>query len=241
MHEFETFVYLEMEKAASTFVAKFLREHTTERLLQARKHCGMEADCDRSKFYFTSVRDPMDACISLYSYGCRGKGALRIALSQEGRSGSYDGTLDGFGRWLHHLLDPANVAAFGDGSRPDGAIAGLVGLQSHRFLRLVIPGAESVLLACASKDDIRRAYEERRVIDDIVRFENFTADFARLLRGRLAHAFGDAEAAVRAMQSERRRNRSRRVDAGRDDFIPAPALIARLREREWFLYEIFGY
>jgi hypothetical protein len=238
MHEFETFVYLEMEKAASTFIANFLKKHAAERLLRARKHLGMDADCDRSKFYFTSVRDPLDAYISLYSFGCLNRGGFRTVLSRRGADAFYDGSLEGFSGWLYYVLDPANAAALGGGSGLAGAIAGL---QSCRFLRLVIPDAKHVLLACAREDDIRRVYAEQRLTDDIVRYEHLAEDFARLLRGKLAHAFGDAEAVVQAMESERPRNASSRVDARRDDFILAPELVARLREREWFLYETFLY
>ena len=239
MHEFETFVYLEMEKTGSTFIASFLRNNTAERLLHADKHAGMGADCDRSKFYFTSVRDPLDAYISLYSFGCRWRGKFRTVLSQLGQSALYDGTLAGFSLWLAYVLDPANAASFGDGYEAHGGIAGLVGLQSHRFLRLVIPDAERVLLGCRNKDDIRRAYGEERLTGAVVRHEHLTADFTALLRGKLAHAFDEGTA--EALQSERRRNPSRRVDSGDAAFIPAPALLARLREREWFLYETFGY
>jgi hypothetical protein len=241
MHEFETFVYLEMEKTGSTFIASFLRNNTAERLVQAEKHAGMKAGCDRSKFYFTSVRDPLDAYISLYSFGCRGRGRFRTVLFQMGQGALYDGTLKGFSLWLHYVLDPANAAAFGDGYESGGEIAGLVGLQSHRFLRLVIPDAERVLLDCGSKDDIRRAYARERLIGEVVRHEHLIADLAGLLRGKLAHAFEDSEAAAQSLQSARRRNPSRRVDADDADFTPAPDLIARLREREWFLYETFGY
>jgi len=69
MHEFPNFVYLDVEKTGSTFIMTLLDEFISAPVVRREHHMPMEADCDRSKRYFISVRDPLDAYISLYSYG----------------------------------------------------------------------------------------------------------------------------------------------------------------------------
>ena len=71
-------VYLGLQKTASTFLSSLLVDlfggSETQRL-----HRNEE---DRSKFVIGSVRNPWDYYVSLWSYGCQGKGGTRKRATQ---------------------------------------------------------------------------------------------------------------------------------------------------------------
>lgn len=244
MLEFESYVYLDMEKTGSSFIATLLREHSKERELRRIQHKGMEADCDRSKFYFISVRDPLDAYLSLYSYGCKTVGGkISTALKKRGHGHFYDGTISGFSDWLRFVLRPKNATELGDGyaRSGDGSVAELVGLQSFRYLRLTMPGGEAKLAQCKSRDDVRAAYAANKLTRFTVRHETFSADLARLLRDELGSAMLNLNAAIEFIETSDPINASRRVDADTPDFTLGKGLRNKLQDREWFLHELFGY
>jgi hypothetical protein len=240
MQEFETFVYLDLEKTGSTFIVRLLRDHCRETLVRGRKHKAMGPDADRSKFHFISVRNPLELYLSLYSFGCERWGSLRGQLAADGRPDFYDRTPGGFNRWLDYLLVARNTQGLGGGF-PKGKLALLLGLQSHRFLHLALADASEVLGACETRDDVRRAYAEHRIADYVVRNEHFAADLAALITGRLAHAFEDPKGLAEHVLAAPPVNPSKRVDAGIEDFKLPDKLMRRLRKREWFLCETFGY
>lgn len=243
MHEFDTFVYLDMEKTGSTFISKFLNAFSTETRTRQLHHRPMEKDCDPGKFYFISVRHPMDAYLSLYSFGCQAQGKVGARLRRQGLEEYYDGTLDGFSQWLRFVLKPKHADALKDGyhSMADGRIARLIGLQSYRYLRLAVPDAETLLQDCRSKDDIRDIYRRHKIPKFTVRYENFVEDLCALVEGPLAYAIADLPAALEHIRNSRPVNASDRVDADNPDFRAGKKLRAKMQEREWLLNEAFGY
>jgi len=157
MHEFETFVYLDVEKTGSTFISRMLNQFAREECECQSHHRPLSASFEPHKFYFASVRDPLDSYLSLYSFGCQQSGKVYGHLRNRGLDDLYDGTLDGFSEWLRFLLRKKNAEALGDRYHriAEGRICRLVGFQSYRYLRLAIPDPETLLEDCRSEDDIR--------------------------------------------------------------------------------------
>lgn len=243
MHEFESFVYLDMEKTGSTFISRLLNRFSTETRQRQLHHRPLDTDYDPTKFYFISVRNPMDSYLSLYSFGCQEQGKVRGQLRKRGHGEFYDGTLEGFEAWLQFVLKPRNAKMLKDGyhSMADGRIAGLLGLQSYRYLRLAVPGADELLADCQSEDDIRRVHVERKVPSFTVRYEWFVYDLCELLEGPLRYAIADLDEALDHVRSARPVNASDRVDADKPGFKVRKRLIRQMREREWLMREAFGY
>lgn len=241
MREFESFVYLDPQKTASTFICKLLDKHCREPALRVRKHKGLEADCDRSKFHFISVRDPLDSYLSLYFYGVQERGNTRAMLERSGMEDFYDGTARGFANWLTAVLRPANAKPLRESYSDTGNIAALVGFQSYRHLRLALPGADDLLESCRTEDDIRAAYARHGLPAFAVRYESLTGDLETLLQGPLRHAMKDLDAALDFVRRSRPINASQRTDKSARNFPISDRLHRRLRRREWFLYETFGY
>ncbi len=141
MHEFQSFVYLAPQKTGTTFISAMLKRFSREKEIRYESHHPMGANYDPKKFYFISVRDPLDSYLSLYSFGSERRGKMHKKLAIEGVNDLYDGTMRGFNKWLNYSLKPDNAEIidkvfFGMGG---GAISELIGLQSFRYLRVAIP------------------------------------------------------------------------------------------------------
>jgi hypothetical protein len=243
MHEFETFVFLDIEKTGTGFISTLLKKFSSEKEIRRDHHARMGPDFDPAKFYFISVRHPLDAYISSYSFGCLERGRLRTQLESQGHDHFYDRTTKGFNTWLRFVLNPDNVEILGGGfgHKRYGYLAGLIGYQTFCYLQLALPDARPVLAECRTKDDVRKVHEELKLPKFTIRYESFAADLKELLQGPLRHAIGDLDGALRFIDSGYRVNASKRVDKEAEDFELRGRLPERLREREWFLYEQFGY
>jgi hypothetical protein len=243
MHEFESFVYLDMEKTGSTFISSVLRKFCAEKEISRKTHGRIGAEFDPGKFYFISVRHPLQAYLSLYSYGCQSSGKLRARFEKMGLDKFYDGTTEGFADWLSFVLKPRNADVFGNtfAEMGDGAVARLIGLQSYRYLRLAMPRAHAVLSKCESRQDLRAAYASAKLPTFAVRHETIVDDLCTLLEGKLRHAISDLDKALHFVRSSKPVNASARVDSGEAEFVLDGKLQRRLRNREWFLYELCGY
>ncbi|HWA91830.1 MAG TPA: hypothetical protein VG889_17460 [Rhizomicrobium sp.] len=241
MHEFKTFVYLDMEKTGSTFISRLLNKFSTEAPLVQSHHEPLGADYDPKKFYFISVRNPLDSYLSLYSFGCQEQGKVFARLRARGYQDLYDGTAESFAQWLTMVMKPMNAKMLGDMYNRVG-IAELVGLQSWRYLRLAVGDAEAKFKGCESQDDVRRIYEENKLPTFVVRHENFVEDLCKLIEGPLAYAIGDVEGALAYARETEPLNASTRVDKkGDEGFRIRRRQKARLAEREWLMAELFGY
>lgn len=243
MHEFETFVYLDMEKTGSTFISRMLNDFSKETPQMQAHHKPVDADFDPKKFYFISVRDPLDSYLSLYSFGCQKQGKVYAHFRKRGFGDMYDGTAEGFNAWLRLMLKANNVLPLGDRYHKvaDGRLAGLLGFQSYRYLRLAIPDAENLLADCRSEDDIRAVFKANKLPKFTVRHETFVEDLCRLLSGPLAYAMEDVDAALEHVRTAEPMNASERVDKGEEKFRVMKRLRTRLKEREWLMAEVFGY
>lgn len=241
MYEFPNFVYLDMEKTGSTFIFQVLKKFSAEEEIRREHHMPMEANCDRSKFYFISVRDPLDAYISLYSFGCEARGKARARFNRLGIDHHYDGTTEGFDSWLRFALKKRNAQAIAGDRVGDNGVAELMGPQSYRYFRLAVPDARERLAECTTQEEIHALYAREKLPAFVVRHENFTKDLAELIRGPLRDWINDVDAAVNYVETAVPRNTSKRVDKKNSDFTVDFRLRKRLSVREWFLRELFGY
>jgi hypothetical protein len=244
MHEFQSFVYLGMQKTGTTFVSDFLKRFSKENEIGHEAHKPVGSDCDLNKFFFISVRDPLDAYLSLYSYGSEAKGRMRNNFVRDGiEQNFYDGTMDGFREWLDYVLRPKNAAQL---DKPyahmgEGETAKILGFQSWRYLRLALPTPPSTLAKCRSEDEVRALYKAQKLPRAIIRYETFIPDLVALVRGPLAYAIGDVDAAVEFLETARPLNASDRIDRYATEITLEKRLARKLLKREWFLHEEFGY
>jgi sulfotransferase famil protein len=243
MHEFETFVYIDVQKTGSTFISELLERFCSEKEVRYRKHGRAQRKYDPSKFYFISVRDPLDQYLSLYSHGCGGNGGLFMRLTNLGRGDLYDSTWEGFRRWLKFVLREDNAELLDDnyGVHGNGDIRKLMGLQTYRFLEMALLDAKETLDACKTEDDVRKAYAEKKMASHLIRYETFRADLEHLITTKLRDSFKDLDGALQFVREGPKVNASERIDQFLDDPKIGPKNRKMLNQREWFMHEEFGY
>ncbi len=243
MHEFESFVYLDVQKTGSSFICSFLKNFCSEKEIRVELHAGMRADCDKSKLYFMSVRGPLDQYLSLYSFGCQGDGQLFQRLQTRGYGDFYDGTWHGFCHWLAFVLEPENAGMLGAGYRTKHSdrTSELIGYQSYRVLSLAIPDANALLAGCQSKESMRDVYKTHSLVGYTIKHKSLRANLAKLVRTKLRHCIPDQAGALKFIHTEEPHNASDRVDRYASSLQLGKKLKQRLLEREWLLYEEFGY
>jgi hypothetical protein len=242
MHEFETFVYLDVQKTGSSFIASVLKRFSREKLVRKVLHVGVGANYDATKFHFISVRDPFELYLSLYSFGCQRKGKLFTRLCKRGFENLYNGTASGFSSWLKFILDPESSAylpGYGEGHLKD--VSSVVGFQSYRVLQLAMRNAEQILATCKDSNDVRSAFKSNNIVQYTVRTERLRADLVDLLATKLARSIRDIEKARCYVVEESARNKSRRVDEAWQLGGTEAQLRALTLDREWPLREFYGY
>ena len=82
MDDFGRIIYLDVEKTGSTFISKFLQENMACQRVRKVKHGRIGNNFKKGSFYFISVRNPLSQYLSLYRYGCGGKGAIYESLAK---------------------------------------------------------------------------------------------------------------------------------------------------------------
>lgn len=241
MLEFESFVFLDVQKTGSSFIRDLLKRHCLERPIRRLKHAGVGEHYNKNKFHFMSIRNPLDQYVSLYSYGCQGKGDIFLRLKRAGMRHLYTADSKGFEVWLDFVLDKSNSALLDEhyGSGELEGLANLIGLQSYRVLLLSLPAARELLASCRTRKEIVDVYHENNIVDYIVRYERFQSDLRELLSTKL-HDCVSAEA-LQYLETAAPRNASPRIDGKDKRLTLGEGQEKRLAEREWIVYELFGY
>lgn len=236
MDEYPSVCYLDVQKTGSTFVSAFLREHLVEKRVRFAKHGRMRDGYDPQKLHIITCRHPLAQYRSLFRFGLEGQGMLRRALGAQGLARFYEAGEGGFAEWLDFVLAPANSEVLREGYAR--APAGLIGFQTFRFLALSFQKPLETLAPLKSREAIRTAWETKRIVGKVLRTETLNADLAALVETDLRPLLRDPDAAVRALRRAAPRNATRAT--GSAEALP-DALGARLREREWFLFDVLGY
>jgi hypothetical protein len=241
MHEYETFVYLDVQKTGSSFISAIFRRFCAERCIRSDRHVSLARrwDYDPDKLHIISIRDPLDAYLSLYSFGCGHEGMLFRHLSRT-HGQLYNHTWSGFQQWLDLLLEPENAPLLAKDGEAYPA-ANLIGFQSARVLQMSMWRGEKRLQACETADDVRKGYQKLNIVNYIIRNESLREDLATLIDTRLRHAITEPDAAINFVRTAEPVMVSERVDGKYENARLTPKRAARLREREWPMYEFFNY
>lgn len=237
MLEFEDFVYLDVQKTASTFIKQFLREFARSEEVDHHRHMPVNA-YDPRKMYIISCRDPLSYYLSLYSFGCIGKGGLAIRLNKKNMGHFYDGTSEGFTSWLNLILDPQTSQQYLSGLDRH-RILDFVGVQTLRFLTLAFPAPLEMFNTLNSKEDVLARLKTDGLMDVLVKTETLTSDLAALTSGKHGAMFKDSAAAERYLAKGKKKNRSAKLDI--DLAALPPRILSLVGEREWLFFEALGY
>ena len=243
MQEFENVAYFDLQKTGSTTIKKALRAILDEPLLYRSVHDGPREDYDPSKPSFVSIREPVSLYISLFNFATMERmGGLYNRMRRSGQEGFYEPSVKAFERWVEFVLDPENADSLNK-EYARHAPRAAIGLLSFRLLLVSMPNAHETMESNRFSDrDAIRALFGRRVWRDHVRIENLGGDFFAFLkrneaRLKLKEPLPDEADFIARLP---RRNASGKI-AGLSRESVSAALMQRVREREWLLYEAFGY
>ncbi|MCF3641307.1 hypothetical protein LXM94_15135 [Rhizobium sp. TRM95111] len=253
MIEYRKFIYLDVYKTGSTHVVDLLKQIVPEGPVRMKRHSSMTTlrpfSWTGGKLIFSTVRNPWDWYVSLWAFGCEGKGAvysdIAKTLSRAETAALYNAEdpRGSFRLWLESVSDREFLNRTIQQDLPDSGLAGRIGFYTYRFMRVTTP-YPSLLLKPWLVPDIEAAIRYQRkwgLYDVMLRKETLNDDliaFIRDYRERCGFAANAEETVLK--KARRPKNRSRReFDSYRDYY--EPDLVALVADRERFFLELFDY
>jgi len=234
MDDFGRIVYLDVEKTGSSFISKFLQDNMTCQRVEKVKHGRVGSDFKKGSFYFISVRNPLSQYLSLYSYGCEGKGAIFESLKNSGHTQLYQPDKQSFQHWLRFVLSAENAGYLG--ADYQSVDTELMGLQTFRFLALSFQKPLAKLKPLHDYATLCRLYEKKKIHSQVVRNESLRADMETLVETHLS-SFVDVESAKRYLEKSPPINRSPKLGFNIESIDEEAMSLIRRKER--FLLERF--
>lgn len=207
MDDFGRFCYLDVQKTGSTFVTAVLTAGCRLPLLKSEKHRAIREASGKANgpgvfrddtFYFNSIRNPKSYYVSLYNYGCDGRGGLFSRIAASGHAGLYGGSERDFHRWLDFMLDENKAGLFD--KEYESVCGSGIGLVTFRFLRLSMAEPQKYLAQAKSYPEIERIFGARNIAHSTMRNETLVADLRQIIFAQLPEFF-DLDAAESALNS----------------------------------------
>lgn len=183
----DALVYVELQKTGSTHIAALL-----SRFLDGKrkgKHRRPTWELRQSQRTFvSSIRNPWEWYLSLWTYGCDGGGGLRerlldresALLWRQCYSDASNPEL--FRDWLRTLHDPGVSKELGEGYGRS-RISALAGFYTHRYFRLCCRNLAALdNNVPSSVEDLCQFDEMNCFISKWIRTESLECDFIRVLK-----------------------------------------------------------
>ena len=244
MHDFGEFCYLDVEKTGSHFISSFLTRHVSIPEVRFGKHerlWKLELFGNPDKLFFISARDPVEQMISLYYYSATKQGAsyLHLAAWHVDCDTLYNGTMEGFCRWVEFLYNPKLALVLEENyyQSPKSRGQYLYGLMTHRFLMLSFYLPTRAVSTVRTKDQLRQLYARKKIHSDIIRTESLNEDLSRLIEKKLFPYFRNPSEAVAILREGGILNATPRKGEINSSSIPSH-IVALIREKEWFMLEV---
>lgn len=252
MIEYESFIYLDVNRTGSGQVIAVMDRVCAEPMLRRRRHGAITSKRLRvnphGKLVFATVRNPWDWYVSLWAWGVDGKSAVRRWMraslpAREVRDYFDPATPETFRRWLRAMHDPAFAARHLQERYPQSGLAPLMGFYTYRFLRVTTPFPRLFLHRWrirgpeAALPFLRR----RKAYDLVLRSETLTEDLASFVAEHAGRCrfHPDAARLVREADAQRVHSSARPIAGYRDYYDDQTTELVARRDR-LFLDE-FGY
>jgi hypothetical protein len=201
MLETTQIIFLQMQKTGSSHAARVLAKHLDGGSANegvGKHQPASKEQIESGKVILSSIRNPWDWYVSLWSFGAEGKGGLRHRLCQSQadsqaagvnperwRSLYRDNTdVTLFRQWLQHILDPTNAFQLGEDYGSSGP-AGIYGFMTHRYLRLCCQNNAHFLTQADTKSFAYLLEYDRQncYVDIFMRQETLSEDLCSIISG----------------------------------------------------------
>jgi hypothetical protein len=197
MYETENLIYVQLQKTGSTHIAKMLAEILNGSAPKdgPGKHSrATQAQINSGKTILASIRNPWDWYVSLWTFGCIGKGGLRnqaLQKTQPEWGNSYTdwervysnkNDTDLFREWLRMVFNPTNAALIRYGPQKVW-IPENVGFMTYRYARLCWQENPSLKSSKPSKElpDLLDVDALNCYVHDFIRLDQLEEDLCRVI------------------------------------------------------------
>jgi hypothetical protein len=254
MIEYKNFIFLDVYKTGSTHINYLLKQITLEPEIRRNRHASITKvrpfTWKGGKLVFSTVRNPWDWYVSMWSYGHTKENPLydhiKDAVSKKELDALYDMTEPkvSFPLWLKSIHDPAFLARILKGHRlPVSGLADFMGFYTYRFLRVTLPYPELLLRwpFVRSLDSAIKLQKRLAMYDVLMRSETLDEEFAEfVVRYRDRCGFKPGAADLVNEKAEAHRNTSiRTLESYRDYYTDELRDLVAKRDR--LFIDLFGY
>lgn len=176
----EQLTYIQMQKTGCSHIALLLESLLGGRRSKRKHDAPSTKEIDEGGYFVSSIRNPWDWYLSLWTFGVQGGGSLH-RFTVEGRFWSElykahclaDAGL--FRAWLKELLNPDNSSLLGEGYGV-GTIAKLCGFMTYRYLKLCCRDPFRVHQLEILDVDLAKFEKDNCYIDFFIRQESLEED-----------------------------------------------------------------
>ncbi len=234
MHDFGHLVYMDMHKTGSTQTSDFLAECCTLDLVHFKKHQFLQTRRRPRAYYFTTIRNPLSAYVSLFRYGLDGKGGYFQRMSRKGFGDLYRKDARAFEDWLAVTLHPDHMTGIYAGL---STFLGLgMGLQSARHMLFSLEKPKKRIEQCATKAEAMALFDNRKITSLVIPLEGLNAGLMDLATQLKPEFFDQARVEnYFAASKDRRVNRSKSDLSG--DIQLSDAMLETLYDRERLIFD----
>lgn len=248
-------IYIQLQKTACTHIASLLMGLLDGECVGL--HNAATADqLDSNRLFVSSIRNPWDWYLSLWTFGVQGNGALMRRLTKWNKKKSpakqlhaYSDDVDlwrdvydrcdnvaSFRTWLRLVHDPLNSSALGEGYG-DTAINGLCGFMTYRYLYLCCTNVDELSPPglIANYAELVQFAQRNCYIDCFIRQESLEDDLCKVVEQIKPLTQEDRQLVYGATKT----NTSKRSLSIADYYDEASIELVRQRDR--LLVEKFDY
>ncbi|WP_143537594.1 hypothetical protein [Rubrivirga marina] len=264
MFKSDKFIYIQMQKTGCTHIAKLLSELFDGE--QLGKHNAATPDQIQSDRHFiSSIRNPWDWYISLWTFGVQGNGGLfqrlttknllpHVKASISNPRRNYPGLVNELSRdaslWTRLYDDSDNVESFRTWLRsihdPSNSlsigegygntkISSFCGFMTYRYLYLCCANSDLLAKSVANKSDLKDYEKDNCYIDSFIRQESLECDLCLAIENVRSISQEEREFIYKAKKT----NTSKRSLSASDYYDEGSIELVRSRDR--LLIDKFDY
>jgi hypothetical protein len=194
MYETKDLIFLQMQKAGSTHIAKLLSEifrGPAPNEGKGKHSRATEAQINSGRMIASSIRSPWDWYVSLWTFGCSGKGGLRHRVTNTKENGSQSsreswktvysdkGNIAHFRQWLHMIFSSENTSLIREGHDMDVDC----GFMTYRYIRLCWREQRNQQRASneTGTESLLQQDKERCYVDYFIKAESLEDELCRVI------------------------------------------------------------
>lgn len=185
MIQAEGLAYIHMQKTGGSHITKLLIKTLNGKRVGEMHLPASKEIIETSEYIVSSIRNPWDWYLSLWTFGVSGRGALRRRLNKGNWHSLYDhaGSVQSFRNWLNFIHDPNSGRWLGEGYGRT-MLPTFTGFMTYRHLYLCCRNfkryANSGKFTCY--EDLEKFDRSNCYIDYFVRQESLESDICKVIQ-----------------------------------------------------------